>query len=542
MISVHDFIRLFSKLTVEHTEVTNKTGVKFDTESLYEIIKLQPEIQKLVTQEENQPTREEYDRLVTENAALKKQVDQYSKDRIKLAKHIDRIEEVYKYALNFVLQFLTSNENQQISTIIENLKKLVQQKREIKDTEFFNKIESGINDLKNAIYKDSIAETPPISSEKPKYPSLLTRWLKSDELPATRKTCQPELIDQFRVTYLDIINSIRLTVSEVFITQLNHLAERISRAEKLNDFSEVKKDILLLLQDCISKLSSDNQKAAEFIKEIGKKILDIEKGLLNTVVEASGSYQSQTEFGKTIEKHIDEISDNVNLFQSLGDLKETVLSKLTNIKEKVQKKINEDMARKAEFDQKVEMFQIDQMKMKKKINEASEYASKLENELHIDPLTGAANRRKYEKNIQEEWDRFLRYKHIFSLMVFDIDHFKNINDSYGHAIGDQCLKEIIIRLTPNLRSNDLLSRYGGEEFVIILVETDKKGAAQVAEKLRRIVERIDFVHKNEHIKITISIGVTQVKNSDKDIVSVFNRADEAMYDAKRSGRNRVVVK
>ena len=124
---------------------------------------------------------------------------------------------------------------------------------------------------------------------------------------------------------------------------------------------------------------------------------------------------------------------------------------------------------------------------------------------------------------------------------FDIDHFKSINDQYGHWAGDKCLKEIIKRIKPILRETDFLARWGGEEFIILFPGTDIENATGVAERLRKTIENTRFLYHKQEIGITVSIGVTQAQASDHGQESIFNRVDKAMYEAKKKGRNRVVV-
>ena len=155
----------------------------------------------------------------------------------------------------------------------------------------------------------------------------------------------------------------------------------------------------------------------------------------------------------------------------------------------------------------------------------------------VDHLTGAYNRNVYNEEIYLEIERCRRYGYTFSLIVLDIDFFKQVNDVYGHDKGDDILKKTADQISKNIRKNDCLCRIGGEEFVIIATETDRDSAKVLAEKLRKSVEEHDFgVDKN----ITISLGVTSFLIDDtKD--SIFKRADEALYASKGSGRNRVTV-
>jgi diguanylate cyclase (GGDEF)-like protein len=208
----------------------------------------------------------------------------------------------------------------------------------------------------------------------------------------------------------------------------------------------------------------------------------------------------------------------------------------------LEKKNREDELRNADITRKIENLRDGLQQMKTEADSARQKIGKLKKQLLVDPLTGAFNRKAYDDRIGEELERYLRYHRIFSLLLFDIDHFKIVNDRYGHAIGDKCLKEITRHGQSLLRQNDMLFRIGGEEFVIILPETDIKGASRVAEKLRSAIENIEFIMKEETLKITISIGLTMVNAQDKNVSNLFDRVDAAMYDAKQKGRNCVVRK
>ena len=152
-----------------------------------------------------------------------------------------------------------------------------------------------------------------------------------------------------------------------------------------------------------------------------------------------------------------------------------------------------------------------------------------------DKLTSVYNRAKFEEYLNLKCKDYKRYEKPLSLAILDIDYFKHINDTYGHLIGDKILKRLAEICISNIRESDLFARWGGEEFVLLLSETDLKTAVDVCEKLRKKVE--DELFEDE-IKITVSFGVTQLREDDTK-ESFFRRADEALYKAKRNGRNRV---
>ncbi|MGW8192728.1 MAG: GGDEF domain-containing protein [Desulforhopalus sp.] len=169
----------------------------------------------------------------------------------------------------------------------------------------------------------------------------------------------------------------------------------------------------------------------------------------------------------------------------------------------------------------------------------------MEEELKIfantDPLTQVYNRRRFLEYLEDEISRFIRYNRPASLLMFDIDHFKNVNDTHGHQAGDMVLREVARTCKDILRDTDIIGRYGGEEFVVFLLETDKHHALQVAEKLRQTVEKLVIHQNGEAISVTISIGIAlfEITNDlNRDVL--INRADKALYEAKDSGRNRIV--
>ncbi|MBU1990119.1 diguanylate cyclase [bacterium] len=154
-----------------------------------------------------------------------------------------------------------------------------------------------------------------------------------------------------------------------------------------------------------------------------------------------------------------------------------------------------------------------------------------------DPLTQIYNRLHLENVFAQELERAKRYKGIFSIIMLDIDLFKDINDNYGHDVGDKILIQIVEILNKNIRSTDILGRWGGEEFLIICPEMDLSGAKTLAEKLRQKIEEFDFgLAENQ----TCSFGLTQYNRFDTSSNEIVKRADNALYEAKRSGRNRVV--
>ncbi|MBC8492163.1 MAG: diguanylate cyclase [Chloroflexi bacterium] len=158
-----------------------------------------------------------------------------------------------------------------------------------------------------------------------------------------------------------------------------------------------------------------------------------------------------------------------------------------------------------------------------------------------DGLTGIYNRRHFFELAEHELSRARRYGHPVSAIMLDVDHFKQVNDTYGHAAGDQVLRAVAERCGDNIRDIDILGRYGGEEFAIILPATDLTVAQIAAERLRRCIADVPVPTDKGDLTVTISLGVASSAQDDEDVAALLNRADAAMYAAKQAGRNRVVV-
>ncbi len=157
----------------------------------------------------------------------------------------------------------------------------------------------------------------------------------------------------------------------------------------------------------------------------------------------------------------------------------------------------------------------------------------------IDGLTQVYNKRYLFEALEREIIRARRHARELSLLMFDIDHFKQINDEHGHLAGDFVLKELARVIQARIRRDEVLARYGGEEFVVMLPETQLDGARMLAESLRERVAEHSFVFQTDQIRVTISIGVAALTESDKSATELLKRADELLYEAKRTGRNRV---
>jgi diguanylate cyclase (GGDEF)-like protein len=211
------------------------------------------------------------------------------------------------------------------------------------------------------------------------------------------------------------------------------------------------------------------------------------------------------------------------------------IGRLINIFNQMILKIKHYMAGLHLANEQLEKANID---LEQKVQERTKQLELLSN---LDGLTGIANRRKMDDYLHQAWKVAIRHRHPLSLIILDIDCFKNYNDTYGHPAGDDCLKKIVKALSNSLkRSTDFVARYGGEEFVVILSNTAQEGSAEIAENIRKAVEDLHIPHASSLVlsSVTISLGLsTLVSFANTSLSGFIKSADDALYGAKQSGKN-----
>ncbi|MEB3250440.1 MAG: diguanylate cyclase [Merismopediaceae bacterium] len=180
------------------------------------------------------------------------------------------------------------------------------------------------------------------------------------------------------------------------------------------------------------------------------------------------------------------------------------------------------------------------LSLKKAQDELKEAYATLEKIVTIDELTNVSNRRAIFAFGEQEFQRAKRYGSDFSVMMIDLDYFKDVNDTYGHYSGDECLRLVANTLKSSIRNTDQVGRFGGEEFITILPETKLGEAIDLGERLRHLIVCLCPKFENQVINLSVSIGVTNYHKNDETLDDVLRRADKALYSAKDQGRNRIV--
>jgi len=177
-------------------------------------------------------------------------------------------------------------------------------------------------------------------------------------------------------------------------------------------------------------------------------------------------------------------------------------------------------------------------KLLQEISERKNAEAMLERAATSDPLTGILNRRAMLEQLKHQEARYHRNKDPFVILLIDLDHFKNVNDTYGHDAGDKALIEVAEHLLKNTRNQDVVSRWGGEEFLILLPDTGLQGGSVLAEKVRQDIQAHDFTAGEKSVRLTLSMGIAAYREG-MTLTGCIKAADAALYRAKRRGRNRV---
>ncbi len=399
-------------------------------------------------------------------------------------------------------------------------------------------VEKAFRRLKGAVISETRNNTRKI--DRGRLLGLMGKWLRlpGDDAPEDNYLA---LFVHCKESYLTITHELRSVLSSVHNKKVRQVEANIDTAQDLAEFSRLRGQVMDLLQEYLAESANDKAQAVHFAEEISGKILDMDKRIANSLDTFQETQERNKAFNEQLSVNIQSLKKSLSIGASMKELTQVMNNKISLLSETLNRKKARDYSEEQKLKNQVNILKAGMKKIRDDFKEARKQNRKLVSELNTDHLTGAANRRAYEATAAKEMQRFTRYNRIFSLITFDVDRFKSINDTYGHAIGDKCLIEITSRIKGILRTTDILARTGGDEFVVIMPETDTGQARRVAEKIRNLIGRTEFVYKKDLVHVSLSLGVAHATETDKGYDSVFKRADKALYQAKESGRNRVGV-
>ena len=240
-----------------------------------------------------------------------------------------------------------------------------------------------------------------------------------------------------------------------------------------------------------------------------------------------------------ISKNIDDMQSTYQNTKDFSQITDLLDSGFQSIRSSVQLFHKNEQANQSRAEEQIKQLQLDLSNTQKKSLDLHASLKSVSEKSQKDSLTGLFNRGSYEVKMDHFITRVKILEEPLILAVADIDHFKSINDNYGHLSGDQVLRDIAKLIKDNVRQGDFVARYGGEEFVIVLDNIEEKVALKILNKMRQRIEKYPFILKGKEIFITTSIGFTLINSTDSK-ESSFSRADDALYKAKLNGRNQVI--
>jgi len=370
--------------------------------------------------------------------------------------------------------------------------------------------------------------------------ALITRYSQinkslSEDLNQCKNT-QSELINTYKkrlaALYKDINIHYKLHAS------LNELTMALPDVDSSGALLVNIEDVVILL---LKSIEYEKENSKYFLETIHQEIDDI-NGITQVTKKLSESSAHQRQlWDKSANKHLQNLSDMSQRIE-LSENDDKVFTKEIA-------QLNSAMSDKAHFDQQMMAAQQNQItqltsKLEHIEKEAKSYHSQLAQQKLInmqDSLTKLPNRKALETEFESRFQYAKSSNQSLWVVVADIDHFKTINDKYGHSAGDKTLQVIASSLGKSLRESEFIARFGGEEFVFLIPNLSSASINNVLNRVRERIKSIPFKFKNTKVQITISLGATRVKSNDLDRKASFDRADKALYQAKKLGRDQVRI-
>lgn len=338
-------------------------------------------------------------------------------------------------------------------------------------------------------------------------------------------------ISEFCIQLLDT-----LSLPSELSSQVENLKDRLGEGLSDQSVAPALTSIANLISAMRRQMEDENKELQEFLQQLGDKLKEIDQNLSGAKNSHQASMNTGRDFDAVVHAHVKDIESTVEAAPESSQLKKQIQGRLDAIRKHLNQYREAEETRQHQLEAQLEQLNTrvhgmedEGEKLRQRLQEKHEQAVR-------DPLTGLHNRLAYDERIMQEFARWKRYGQPMVLMMVDVDHFKNINDTYGHKAGDKALILIANQIQKNLRESDFLARFGGEEFVVLMPETDIESAIVAADKLLKAVEECQFHYQNSQVNITVSGGLAQLRQDDTT-ETLFQRADEALYRAKQAGRN-----
>lgn len=297
---------------------------------------------------------------------------------------------------------------------------------------------------------------------------------------------------------------------------------------------------LIVLRSLLNDVLNERKQAEKYIASLQKRLVNFNKNIDLSLSNSEESFKHKQENSASLRNQMEVIDDVVSNSDDIEQLKAQAGQILEKMSSTLSSREQSDKQEQLELMDLLAQMKSQLAALEKETDAYKQRLLEQKYHSHRDPLTQVANRNAYNERVELEYRRWKRHKHPISIAVVDIDHFKKINDSFGHAAGDKTLQVIAQSISKCLRATDFLARWGGEEFVVLFPQTSLGHLVKPLETIRKQIQQIPFKFKDKSVSITASIGATEFTPGDT-IQTAFERADSALYKAKHEGRNRCSI-
>jgi len=501
-------------------------------EDIKEMDRLLGKLQKIALWEEERfsaggvvSRKEEYLRMQKAYNELQQQVEKLTSQRNKfekhLAKHEDdalKREQFFIRMINLLMNLLRTPENRVFQGLFDRLKKLMNERASI---ERMNKVITTIQNV-------SLQEDAPVTTG--------AEDLKPDS------TQHKNIFDAFKEVLLFNLAEFQMVFSELEGQKVSDLTQKIRQSVFSPNFFILVQSYLDLFKQYASIVNEKIQTISPDMNQAGNALSE-----KNAETIQSESQEEPSNILRMAEEMMDDArKQEVQMPENQGS------GKMTRIWNNLKKRMRMTDSEKATLPGPAPQFiqlpsasesssviQEEIQKIKKDVTQLQNLTRFLESELLVDSQTGIFNRRAFERRLNEEMQRFKNSKQVFSVILFDIDQFRTITHNFGYTAANACLAQIGRKIKTSLRNKDYIARYGNDEFIILLPDTEDKEACEACIYLMELVRKVKITHKNKVIPINISIAVTQSHLSDKQVSALNDRLHKAMFEAKK-GPGRVI--
>jgi diguanylate cyclase len=317
---------------------------------------------------------------------------------------------------------------------------------------------------------------------------------------------------------------------------LADLWERSKGALSPEEFAEGLERVARLVNEQRTNLLREKKEIEDLLQQMDVRLGEIATYLASDAADQKSAQSSTQQLDLVVMNEVRSLDADIQRANDLGALRERVRERLNVISSHLQEFRAREGARVTAQLDRTQRMRLRVTDLEREIHGLHKSLQEEQSLRMVDALTGISNRAAYDDRIRHEYNRWQRDHTPISVLAWDIDRFKDINDAYGHSAGDKVLRVVAQHLAQHVRGTDFVARYGGEEFVMLLVGTDAAQAAVTADKIRVGIENMGFHFHNKPVVVTASCGITTFRGDDTP-ETIFDRADRALYRAKDGGRN-----